>query len=816
MATRRARKAEQRPHGACALRRSSLRCRGPGLGTWRGSGPTLLYRSDQGGDISSELAVDAEGRPVPHRRLQAVDRSKGEKAVPNPNSGLVWEFDADAEEYEGQMHRSLSNVAIADGLAVALDFSGLIHCLDAKTGERFWFYDALSAFISSPLIVDGKVYVGDDDGDVRVFHLSKDPDVAMRNSEPIAEINMEHSVYASPVFANGTLYVATRSHLYAVADDDRSASTVDEGFTNGHWPQWRGPNRDNISSETGLLKKWPEGGPPLRWKVNGLGNGISPVSLADGRVITLSQYESTEYVRALDERTGRHLWSAPLAPAIPQNPYMRWLTQRPPTIDGERLYAVSLLGELVCLRTSDGKELWRTNYLDVFAGEKGVFGFSDCPVVDGDKLICTPGGPKASVVALDKRTGTAIWSCDVRESGRAAYSNGVIADIAGKRQFVTFLEKALVGISLEDGKLLWRVDGGVDNYWHPHTPIVRDRFVLCLDGFRVGGIKLLELGLRDGRFSAKEVYAKPIRFLGQYVDDAVVLGEYLYDANRGVTTCIHWRTGEVIWRKRVGGTSRFTFADGRLYRQNMDGKLQLNKVSHEGLSIEGELTLPRSGGPTTPVITSGRLYVREDDQLFCFDIRADALDSPRAEPRTIALAPPEEFDRFEKRRRLKGKSRGPDAIFVPTPQDVVEQMLKFAKVEQDDLVVDLGSGDGRIVITAAKKYGAKAVGYEIDKELVDLAKKKTRSAKVDKLVTIEHEDIFNVDLSKVDVVAVYILPRMLDRLKPQLAKLKPGARIVSHEFEIPGIKPEKSIKVRSSEDGNEHFIHLWTTPLVDE
>jgi tRNA A58 N-methylase Trm61 len=233
----------------------------------------------------------------------------------------------------------------------------------------------------------------------------------------------------------------------------------------------------------------------------------------------------------------------------------------------------------------------------------------------------------------------------------------------------------------------------------------------------------------------------------------------------------------------------------------------------------GSFSIPdhvQSDGSPVPVIAGSRLYLREENTLLCYDVRADALEGARPEPRVVQFAapvPPKEKDVSATRPRT-GKDRAPDAIFVPTPQDVVEKMLELAKVDKKDLVVDLGSGDGRVVITAGKKYGCKAIGYEIDPTLVKLSREAVQKEQLQERVRIEHEDIFTLDLSQTDVVAVYLPANLLQRLLPQLQKLKPGARIVSHYFEIPGIKPDSVTSIVSNEDGNPHKLYLWKCPLT--
>ena len=158
-------------------------------------------------------------------------------------------------------------------------------------------------------------------------------------------------------------------------------------------------------------------------------------------------------------------------------------------------------------------------------------------------------------------------------------------------------------------------------------------------------------------------------------------------------------------------------------------------------------------------------------------------------------------------------ARIPDVVFVPTPQEVVDKMLELAEVKKTDLVYDLGCGDGRIVVTAAKKYGCRAVGFDIDPDRIKESLENVKKSQVEKLVKIEQKDIFKLDLSPASVITLYLLPELNLKLIPQLEKLKPGSRIVSHDFRMKGVKPDKRVELESDEDGLDHKIFLWTTPL---
>jgi outer membrane protein assembly factor BamB len=565
------------------------------------------------------------------------------------------------------------------------------------------------------------------------------------------------------------------------------------------WPQWRGADRTNASAETGLLKEWPAAGPTLAWKADGLGGGVPSVAVAGGTVYVLGDREGMEILTALSESGGKKLWSVAVGPAVTGiMPVMRWLSQRAPTVDGDRVYTVTGRGELTCLATADGALRWRKDYVKDFQGRQGAWGYCDFPLVDGDRLICTPCGPQAAVVALDKKTGAVIWKCGVPGDPRSTYNAAVRADIGGVRQYVHHFDNAVVGVAAADGKLLWNSGSYHNAGGNVHTVLVRGDQVFASWGWSGSGAALVKVTPAAAGFKAEEVYRKNLPF-DSWLGSSVRLGEYVHAANG---LCVEWNTGhrgqQLVSPGAAAGTPppaaarplrmTMTCADGRLYYRTGNNVIALIEVTAAGAYVKrGEFSAPKvSGEPTWtfPVVAGGRLYLRDQDVLLCYDVREKAA-----------------------------RRRRPDVIFVPTPQDVVEKMLELAGVTRDDFVADLGCGDGRIVVTAAKKYGCKAVGYDLDEECVRLSLENVKTGGVERLVRIERDDILTVDISGVTVVTLYLGPVLNAKLIPQLEKLKPGSRIVSHAFNMPGVTPDQVISVTSEEDEVTRKLYLWTTPL---
>jgi len=382
------------------------------------------------------------------------------------------------------------------------------------------------------------------------------------------------------------------------------------------WQQWRGPERDGISKETGLLQKWPEGGPPLAWKATGLGEGFASVAVANGRVITQGQASGGQAIIAFDEATGRQLWKAPNGEA--------YLDRRgggprgTPTIDGETVYVLGSNGSLVALEAASGKKLWNTNLLSRFNGRNINWGISESPLVDGRQLIVSPGASGASVVALDKNNGNVIWKSLDDEAG---YSSAIVTEAGGVRQYILLTGEAAVSVRADNGKQLWRYDRVSNSTANIATPVIRGNRVFVSSDYGTGG-GLLELSANAGGVDAKEVYFN--RDMRNHYNTAVLIGDHLYGYSSQILTCMNFETGAVAWQDRAVGKGQVIAAEGLLYLLSEGGVVGLAEVTPEGYRERSRFSIPNGEYPTwtLPVVANGRLYLREQDTLYAYDISA--------------------------------------------------------------------------------------------------------------------------------------------------------------------------------------------------
>jgi outer membrane protein assembly factor BamB len=392
----------------------------------------------------------------------------------------------------------------------------------------------------------------------------------------------------------------------------------------GDWPAWRGPDRTGVSTETGLLKAWPAGGPKLFWKVKGMGGGYSTPSVAAGRIYLMGSKGNDEYLIALDVEGGKQLWETKVGAVgkpkqIPPYPGSR----STPTVDGDRIYALASDGALACL-DHDGKIIWHKHLVEDFGGSSGIWAYAESPLIDGDVLVCTPGGAKASLAALNKNTGEVLWKAEAPSAGEAGYASAVIAEAGGVRQYVNFLRNGVVSVAAKDGKFLWHYNK-IATTTNCSTPITHDGYVFESGaGPGAGGCALLQLTPEGDGVSAKEVYYN--RSLANHHGGVVQIGDSVYGTTGMELACLDFKTGEIRWHNPSTGKGSVTAADGHLYVRGEKGAVALVEATPSGYKETGRFEQPdRSNKPAWPypVVAGGRLYLRDGDVLLCYDIKAN-------------------------------------------------------------------------------------------------------------------------------------------------------------------------------------------------
>jgi outer membrane protein assembly factor BamB len=389
----------------------------------------------------------------------------------------------------------------------------------------------------------------------------------------------------------------------------------------GDWPQWRGPLRSGVSSETGLLKQWPAEGPALAWKATGIGGGYSSVAVAEGRIYTMGEDKDASYLRAMNAQDGKILWSVKIGKAGATGWGGFSGPRSTPTIDGENIYCLGHFGDLVCI-SADGKMVWQKNLVTDFGGTLPEWGFAESPLVDGGKVLCTPGGDKGSVMALNKKTGETLWRTrDITD--KAQYASIILETIDGVRQYIQLTDATLMGLA-EDGKVLWRAARPGKTAVIP-TPVYYDHYVFVTSGYEAG-CNLFKITKMDAGFSAEQVYASK-DFMNHH-GGAVQVGEYVYGhSDRKGWMCQEIKTGKIMWsEKEKMRKGSLCAADGFLYLRAEDekGTVALVEASPTGFVEKGRFDQPDRSNKNSwphPVIANGRLYLRDQDVLLCYELK---------------------------------------------------------------------------------------------------------------------------------------------------------------------------------------------------
>lgn len=406
-------------------------------------------------------------------------------------------------------------------------------------------------------------------------------------------------------------------------------------LSSSDWPGWRGPSRDAISTETGLLKQWPENGPALAWQTKGLGAGFSSVAIADDRIYTMGDHGDSQYVIALSLAGGKQLWSTKIGPAWDDEDSGG--PRGTPTVDGDSVYAIGTEGEVVCLDASTGAIRWQKSMPRDYNGKMmSDWKFSESPLVDGNKVVFTPGSFGALLAAVDKHTGKDIWRAEggarVGNAGSngAGYSSIVVSNGGGVRQYIQLTGRGLFCVNAESGKILWNYNRIANDVANISTPVVRDDYVFASTGYGTGAV-LLKLEKSADGVAAKEVYFLDSKTFQNHHGGFILLGDFLYAGhghNNGFPICIEFLTGKVRWGGNIRpegatGSAAVAYADGHLYFRYQNGVMKLIEASPEGYKETGSFRIPGVSKPSWshPVVLGGKLYLREQDSLLCYRLQ---------------------------------------------------------------------------------------------------------------------------------------------------------------------------------------------------
>lgn len=399
------------------------------------------------------------------------------------------------------------------------------------------------------------------------------------------------------------------------------------------WPQWRGPGRDGKSPDAGpLLAAWPEGGPPLAWKSSGLGGGFSSLAAVGDRLYTMGDLGDTQFVLALDRANGRVLWKTAVGPS--------WIDQYggprgTPTVAGGRVYAMSTEGVLVCLEAATGKEVWSRDLPKDFGGKMmSVWKFAESPLVHDGRVVVTPGAPGAGLVALEPATGKEIWRAKLPALGPegkdgAGYSSVVVSNGGGVEQYVQVMGRGAVGVEASTGRFLWGYNRIANEVANISTPLVDGDRVFVSTGYGTGAA-LLQLEKKGDGVEAREVYFLPADTFQNHHGNMILHGGHVYAGsghNKGFPMSLALADGAVAWgpvRNAGEGSAAVSFADGHLYLRYQNGVMVLVEATPEGYREKGSFPIPEVTKPSWshPVVAGGRLYLREQDRLYVYDLAA--------------------------------------------------------------------------------------------------------------------------------------------------------------------------------------------------
>jgi outer membrane protein assembly factor BamB len=387
------------------------------------------------------------------------------------------------------------------------------------------------------------------------------------------------------------------------------------------WPGFRGANRDGICRETGLLKEWPKDGPKLLWKVTGLGIGNSTPSVVGNVLYVMGQKDDKEWVMALDvSKEGKQIWESSIGPI--RNDGAGFPGPRStPTIDGNRLFTEGIAGDVVCMNLKNGKILWHRDMVKDYGGRVPHWGYAESVLVDGALVVCTPGGEKNTIAALNKNNGKLVWGSPVGDP--VDYSSVIKVTVGKSKQYVNLTKKGVVGVAAKDGRFLWRYDAPASRTANCSTCVASGDLVFGASAYGTGG-GLVKVEPSGNGFTANQVYFT--KKMQNHHGGMVLSDGCLYGASEAVLTCLDYKTGDVKWQNRGPGKCSVLWADGMLFCRSEQGPISLVEATPKGFKLKGRFEQPdRSDKASWPylVIANGVMYVRDQDTLLAYDVRGE-------------------------------------------------------------------------------------------------------------------------------------------------------------------------------------------------
>ena len=404
---------------------------------------------------------------------------------------------------------------------------------------------------------------------------------------------------------------SSRSKKSATAAKPTALAAVD-------WNQFRGPQRDNLSPESGLADKWPEGGPELLQTISGIGEGYASVSLVGELMYTMGNVDGGEQVIALNRKTGEIVWKTRNGDEY-QEGQGNGPRGTPTVIDG-MVYSLGGNGDLSCIKADNGEMVWQVNILKSFGGGNITWGISESVLIDDGKVICSPGGSDATVVALDAKSGNVIWKSKVPEQPAASYASPVAMTIGKIKQYVIFTSKGICGVRADDGEPLWGQNASSNGTANCATPLVVDNYVFSSSDYGTGA-ELVQLIPSGKSVQAKQVYFT--KDMKNHHGGMVLLDGHVFGSNGDMLSCVELKTGKPTWRERSMKGS-VVYADKKIVFRNENGPVVLLAADTQKYTELGRFDQPeRSNRPAWahPVIADGKLYLRDMDKLLVYNLK---------------------------------------------------------------------------------------------------------------------------------------------------------------------------------------------------